>query len=138
MQRHYEFLSDYRRHQMAQQQAAGVRPALTALPLDAVRSPSLAPPMPRLPSTSAPSQGDPEQLTSHLDAAIAAVLQGTDVPVCGGLTEPQSAAEVTTQSGDDRSDESCITGRLEGALGSGLYRLPSNAQLLSFASCIAA
>ena len=139
MQRHYEFLSDYRRHQMALQQAAGVRPALTALPLDAVRAPSLLPPMPRLPSTSASSQGDPEQLTSQLEAAIAAVLQGsTDVPVHGGLTEPQHAVEMKVEGCNDRSDESCNTGRLDNTLGSGLYRLPSDAQLLSFASCIAA
>ena len=135
MQRHYEFLSDYRRHQMVQQQAAGVRPALAALPLDAVRSPSLAPPMPRLPSTSAASAGEPEQLTSQLEAAIAAILQGAaDVSTDVGSTEPDPAAEVETE----RSDQVCITGRLEGALGSGLYRLPSDAQLLSFASCIAA
>jgi hypothetical protein len=95
--------------------------------------------MPRLPSTSAPSHGDSEQLTSQLEAAIAAVLQGTaDLSDQGGLAEPRRAAEVTAENSDDRSDESCMTGRLEGALGSGLYRLPSNAQLLSFASCVAA
>ena len=123
--------------------AAGTRPALTALPMDAVRAPSLpAPPMPRLPASSAPSLSDPGQLIADLEAAIAAVLRDGDSPQPpaaapgskDGLGRPDPAPEDSV----DGSAASCLPSRLEGALGSGLYRLPSDAQLLSFASCIAA
>ena len=142
-QHHYEFLSDWRRHQMALAAAAGSRPALTALPLDAVRAPSLpAPPMSRLPASSAPSLSDPGQLSADLEAAIAAVMRDGDSPqppasVAApklGPDRPDSAPEDSVSG----PDASCLPSRLENALGSGLYRLPSDAQLLSFASCIAA
>ncbi len=142
-QHHYEFLSDWRRHQMALAAAAGSRPALTALPMDVVRAPSLpAPPMPRLPASSAPSLSDPGQLSADLEAAIAAVMRGVDypqppAPVAApevGLDRPDPAPKDSVSG----PDASCMPSRLENALGSGLYRLPSDAQLLSFASCVAA
>ena len=142
-QHHYEFLSDWRRHQLALAAAAGSQPPLNALPLDAARAPSLMPQMPRLPATSAPSLSDPGQLTVDLEAAIAAVLRGADTPQPpSGATDGQNngADRHDTAGGEstDGSNVSCLTGSLETALGSGLYRLPSDAQLLSFASCIAA
>ena len=142
VQHHYEFLSDWRRHQMALAAAAGSRPALTALPVDVVRAPSLLPPMPRLPASSAPSLGDDSGQTADLEAAIAAVLRAGNPPQQpGGATDVHTGVrppDPAPQASADGLDASCLPGRLEGALGSGLYRLPSDAQLLSFASCIAA
>jgi len=141
-QHHYEFLSDWRRHQMALAAAAGSRPALTALPMDAVRAPSLpAPPMPRLPASSAPSLSDPGQLSADLEAAIAAVMRDVDSPQPAPVTAPKVGLDRPDPAFEDSvscPDASCFPSRLENALGSGLYRLPSDAQLLSFASCIAA